>query len=149
MLEKKGVYELKEANYIGQIGEIIARCILEKVFPSPEYEVVRSNTYPYSTSSPCMQCKLKFPTINFPESETFEVESMVGPDFAIANKEEKILVEVKTTLQDTFRLCGSKNRKYFGKQISDWKEKYPTARLYVLFISLANFPKVAYKLEER
>ena len=46
-MSKEGVYEPREPNYIGQIGEIIARGILEKEFPSPIYRLIRSHTYPY------------------------------------------------------------------------------------------------------
>jgi hypothetical protein len=98
----------------------------------------------------CFNCKLKYPNAeDVPEEGKFAlVEWMIGPDVEIIHPEYRILIEVKTTLRNDFKISGSGNRRYYAKQMEDWKKKYPEAKFFVLFISLADFPKVAYRLEE-
>lgn len=123
---------------------------MEQEFPKPQYYIVKSHTYPYSTY-PCDRCKHKYPTLEFPKSGTLEVAELLGgADFEIAHDKERIIiVEVKTTMHESFKISGSKNRKYLEKQINDNKTRYPKAKMFVLYISLAIFPKIVYRLEEK
>ncbi len=148
-MQKDGTYKLKEPNLIGQIGEIIACSILEREFAKPQHSILRSNTYPYATNM-CFNCKLKYPkTVDVPEEGKFAlVEWMVGPDVELIHPEYRILIEVKTTLRDDFKISGSGNRRYFVKQMDNWKKKYPQAKFFVLYLSLADFPHIDYRLEE-
>lgn len=157
MQSKEGNYKLKEPNYIGQIGEIIAKCILEKEFPRPVYRIVKSHTYPYGTDI-CERCELRFPvkTLHAPPSGSLAIANELSRitraqgclDFLLESDSERIIVEVKTTMKKSFSISGANNRRYLKKQIIEYMIDYPKAKIFILFVSLANFPDIEYKLEE-
>ena len=146
-LEKNGIYVLNEGNRIGQIGEVIATSILEELFPRPEFRIIKSHTYPYY-SDPCDHCSLKYPFLSLPDKGSFEVSRLGGADFEVEHNQERILVEVKTTLHKILGISGAKNRRYFKKQMREYKESSSNAKTFLLQISLASFPDIKYRIEE-
>jgi len=105
-MSKEGVYEPREPNYIGQIGEIIGRGILEKEFPSPIYRVIRSHTYSYSNDI-FELCELKYPFGSFhtPPNGTLAIAiDLSDIDFLLQLGSERVIVEVKTTMRKSFSL---------------------------------------------
>jgi hypothetical protein len=163
-MEKAGTYKIREPNLIGQIGEVIATYILEQLYPKPYYRIVKSHTYPYY-NFPCLYCSFHFvrkrlrentlrefdfdlgqPFLLIPDYARFEIVG-TDADFEIDGK-ERILVDVKTNLGKTFRISGAKNRRYLKEQLRRYKLFPQITRIMILQISLADFPKIRYRLEE-
>ena len=128
-MEKTRIYKIKEPNLIGQIGEVVAAYILEQLYPKPHYRIIKSHTYPYYSLPPVR-------------------EILGGADFEITYSNERMLVDVKTTLSKNFRISGARNRRYLKEQLHRYKQIADNAQIKVLKISLADFPEIRYILED-
>jgi hypothetical protein len=124
-LQQEGEFCIREPNLIGQLGEIISTYILRGLYPN--HGIYRSNTYPYYHLDPVIDGR---------------------GDFEIVDGQETILVEVKTTIKKTFKISGSGNRKYFKKELDLYRKHKDVKKVVVLRLSLVDFPKVKYAVEE-
>lgn len=122
---QKAEFCIKEPNLIGQLGEVVATYILRELYP--HHQILRSNTYPHYHWDPVLKGRA---------------------DFELFDGQETILVEVKTTINRSMKISGSGNRRYFKKELDQYKKHKDVKQVIVLRLSLANFPKVKYNVEE-
>jgi len=165
---KDGVYKVSKGNLIGFLGEIVASGILEKEFPKPEWLIIKSHTYPFRSDS-CGSCRSYFyKTItrventneliemvknrktSFPfrsQEENASVDCLEEPDFVIKSITETKLIEVKATLHKKVELGGNEINR-LREQMLNYKKLFPNSIMFILKISLSEFPSVNYSFEE-
>jgi|GEM_PF-6955323 hypothetical protein len=130
-----------DPNQIGRAGEIVARKILEKLYPPPNYVVQDLNDFE--------ECRFSKETESLSEDKMEDlITSFYVPDFIIeSHLGEKIGVEVKTTKHEKIKIRGGakKGLKY---QLEKSKESQEFNKLLILKICLGTLPYVKYSVKE-
>ena len=157
------LFKVEEPNLIGYIGEIIAKNILERIYPRFYYNIYwkreNQNLFgellrhlindPNVTFKESWKIMLKRVRLHGERAEERVFNLLFAPDFIIESKSknELIAVEVKTTIHEHIKIRGGAK-----KELKDQIKKYSACKgitkLILLKISLANFPKIKYRIQE-
>ena len=161
ILNRMRLFKVEEPNLIGYIGEIIAKNILERIYPRFYYNIywkredlnlfVKLLTYLRNDPNLTFEerRKIAYRLLYGERAEERVFNLLFAPDFIIESKSknELIAVEVKTTIHKHIKIRGGAK-----KELKDQIEKYSACKgitkLILLKISLANFPEIKYRIQE-
>ena len=136
-----------DPNWIGQVGEIIAKEILAKLYPHPNYVVLDSKEV--------VEFLVLLRKLARKGAEQIVLDYY--PDFVIIPRsagERMVVVEVKTTIHRKTRIRGHA-KKEWKEQLEKLKQlkkgfwgDSPSVRCVLLSIRMERFPLVRYSMRE-